>query len=164
MSGMSSLGGSVPSHIPPSIEEIESGATLPAEPEAAPAPPPVAAPTADATGRRSGAFRLLDRGLSEAEKDRVLVALRQFLVLRGIEFEEDVSLGSARVPLIVQLPNSRVCIDVHHSLIDPVAQESPVVAAARSQFLEALSLDAFDLLHDLPAAVARLKLPSGAVG
>ena len=34
----------------------------------------------------------------------------------------------------------------------------------RSQFVEAVSLDAFDLVHDLPAAVARLKLPSGAVG
>jgi hypothetical protein len=55
-------------------------------------------------------------------------------------------------------------VDVHHPLIDPLANDSPVVAAARSQFLEAVSLDAFDLLHDLPAAVARLKLPNGAVG
>jgi hypothetical protein len=57
-----------------------------------------------------------------------------------------------------------VCVDVHHPLIDPLAYNSPVIAAVRSQFLEAVSLDAFDLLHDLPAAVARLKLPSGAAG
>jgi hypothetical protein len=38
------------------------------------------------------------------------------------------------------------------------------VAAGRAQFLETVTLDAFDLLHDLPAAVARLKLPSGLAG
>jgi hypothetical protein len=102
--------------------------------------------------------------LTAQDKDRVLVALRQFLALRGIPSEENVSLGGTRIPLIIQLPTSRVCIDVHHPLIDPRTQESPVIAAARAQFLEAVSLDAFDLLHDLPAAVARLKLPSGALG
>ena len=102
--------------------------------------------------------------LTGQDKDRALVALRQLLALRGIACEENVKLGGTRVPLIIQLSNSRVCVDVHHPLIDPLAHDSPVIAAARSQFLEAVSLDAFDLLHDLPAAVARLKLPSGAVG
>lgn len=101
---------------------------------------------------------------SDQDKERALVALRQFFALRGTGCEENVSLGGTRVPLIVQLPRSRVCIDVHHPLIDPRAHESPVVAAARTQFLEVVSLDAFDLLHDLPAAVARLKLPSGSFG
>jgi len=98
--------------------------------------------------------------LPDQEKDRALLSLRQFLTLRGIACEENASLGSARAPLIVQLPNLRVCVDVHHPLIDPLAHESPVVTAARTQFLEVVSLDAFDLVHDLPAAVARLKLPS----
>jgi hypothetical protein len=102
--------------------------------------------------------------LTDQDKDRALVALRQLLALRGIACEENVNLGGTRVPLIIQLSTSRVCVDVHHPLIDPLAHDSPVVAAARSQFLEAVSLDAFDLLHDLPAAVARLKLPNGAVG
>jgi ATP-dependent helicase YprA (DUF1998 family) len=102
--------------------------------------------------------------LTDQDKDRTLVALRQLLALRGIACQESANLGDTRVPLIIQLPNSRVCVDVHHPLIDPLAHESPVIAAARSQFVEAVSLDAFDLVHDLPAAVARLRLPSGAVG
>jgi len=102
--------------------------------------------------------------LTGQDKDRALVALRQLLALRGVAYEENADLGGTRIPLIIQLPNSRVCVDVHHPLIDPLAHESAVVAAARTQFLEAVSLDAFDLLHDLPAAVARLKLPSGAMG
>ncbi|APR77361.1 DEAD/DEAH box helicase-like protein [Minicystis rosea] len=61
--------------------------------------------------------------LSDQEKD---LALRQFLKLRGVACEENTSLGSTLVPLIVQLPNSRVCVDVHHPLIDPLAHESPV--------------------------------------
>ncbi|MBL8622901.1 MAG: DEAD/DEAH box helicase [Myxococcales bacterium] len=102
--------------------------------------------------------------LTDQDKDRALVALRQLLALRGIACEESVNLGRTHVPLIIQLANSRVCVDVHHPLIDPLAHDSPVIAAARSQFLEAVSLDGFDLLHDLPAAVARLKLPNGAFG
>jgi ATP-dependent helicase YprA (DUF1998 family)/Zn finger protein HypA/HybF involved in hydrogenase expression len=102
--------------------------------------------------------------LSDNDKDRALVVLCQFLTLRGIACEINVALGGTRVPLIVRLPNSRVCIDVHHPLIDPRANESPVIAAARAQFLESVSLDAFDLVHDLPAAAARLKLPSGVIG
>jgi len=98
--------------------------------------------------------------LTDGDKERALVALRQLLVLRGISCEENASLGGTRIPLIIDLSRSRVCVDVHHPLIDPLAQESPVVSAARSQFFEAVSLDAFDLVHDLPASVARLKLPS----
>jgi ATP-dependent helicase YprA (DUF1998 family) len=101
--------------------------------------------------------------LTDEEKEHALVALRQLLDLRGIAFEQNVNIEGIRVPLIIQIFNSRVCIDIHHPLIDPIAQGSPVINAARSQFLEAVSLDAFELLHDLPAAVARLKLPSGAL-
>jgi hypothetical protein len=102
--------------------------------------------------------------MSDDDKDRALVILCQFMTLRGIVCEVNVTLRGTRVPLIVKLPKSRVCVDVHHPLIDPLAHESPVIAAARTQFLEAISIDAFDLIHDLPAAVARLKLPSGVVG
>ncbi len=100
--------------------------------------------------------------LSETEKDLALVALRQLLALRGLPSEVDTKLGATRVPLVVEVRGSRVCVDVHHPLVDPQARTSPVIAAARGQFLEAVSIDAFELLHDLPAAVGRLKLPSGA--
>lgn len=36
---------------------------------------------------------------------------------------------------------------------------SPVILAARSQFLQSVSLDAFTLIHDLPEAVRQLDLP-----
>jgi hypothetical protein len=98
--------------------------------------------------------------LTAGDKTLALSALRQLLALRGIAFEEDASLAGSRIPLTIELANSRLCVDVHHPLIDPLVQESAVVSAARSQFLEAVSLDAFDLVHDLPATVARLKLPS----
>ncbi len=102
--------------------------------------------------------------LTVEDKERALVALRQILALRGVAYEENASLGDTRIPLLIQLPNSRACVDVHHPLSEPFAQDSPVAAAARAQFLEVVSLDAFDLLHDLPAAVARLRLPSGGAG
>jgi ATP-dependent helicase YprA (DUF1998 family) len=103
-------------------------------------------------------------GLTVQEKDRALVALCQLLTLRGINYEKNANLAGTSVPLVIQLANCRVCVDVHHPLIDSQVLSSPVGAAARSQFLESISLDAFDLIHDLPAAVARLKLPNGAVG
>lgn len=98
--------------------------------------------------------------LTAGDKRLALWALRQLLSLRGIAFEEDASLAGSQIPLIIEVGSSRLCIDVHHPLVDPLAKESEVVAAARSQFLEAVSLDAFDLVHDLPATIARLKLPS----
>jgi len=102
--------------------------------------------------------------LSDEEKSRALLSLRELLSLRGIVFEENSSLGNTRTPLVMELHNGKVFVDVHHPLIDPLAHESPIVTAAREQFFEAVSLSAFDLIHDLPGAVSRLHLPSGALG
>ena len=101
--------------------------------------------------------------LADEARDRALGSLRQYLALRGIARDVSVDLGGAVAPLVVQLSNSRVCVDVHHPLVDPTAIGSPVINAARSQFLEAVSLDAFELEHDLPAAIDRLRLPRGVV-
>ncbi|MCB9797532.1 MAG: DEAD/DEAH box helicase [Alphaproteobacteria bacterium] len=100
-------------------------------------------------------------GLDSADKERVLGGLRELLALRGISSEIGASLAGARVPLLVHMPNGDLCVDVHHPLVDPQGLPSPVVLAAQSQFLESLALNAFELVHDLPAAVERLKLPSG---
>jgi hypothetical protein len=106
---------------------------------------------------RQGELPTLDR----TAKDRALVGLRDLLALRGIACDAGSSLAGERIPLIVHLPSGDLCVDVHHALVDPQAQTSPVIAWARAQFLEAISLDAFELVHDLPAAVDRLKLPAG---
>lgn len=101
--------------------------------------------------------------VADEARDRALSSLRQYLTLRGIAREVSADIGGTLAPLVVQLSNSRVCVDVHHPLVDPAARESVVMNAARSQFLEAVSLDAFELEHDLPAAVERLRLPRGVV-
>lgn len=106
---------------------------------------------------RVGELPSLDR----AAKDSALRGLRDLLALRGINADVGTSLAGEVVPLVVHMPSGDLCVDVHHPLIDPQVHASPVVASARTQFLEALSLDAFELIHDLPAAVDRLKLPSG---
>jgi hypothetical protein len=41
--------------------------------------------------------------LTDQDKVRALVALRQLLALRSIAYEENASLGGTRVPLIIQL-------------------------------------------------------------
>ena len=102
-------------------------------------------------------------GLEYADKERALGGLREILALRGIASDFGSSLAGERVPLLVHMPMGDLCVDVHHPLIDPQAHGSPVVFAARSQFLESISLDAFELVHDLPSAVERLKLPSDVV-
>ena len=99
-------------------------------------------------------------GLAYADKEGVLGGLRELLALRNIGSEVGASLAGERVPLLVHLPSGDLCVDVHHPLVDPQAHSSPVVLAAQTQFLESISLDAFELVHDLPAAVERLKLPS----
>jgi len=100
-------------------------------------------------------------GLKYTDKERVLGGLQELLALRGIGSELGSSLAGEQVPLLVHMPNGDLCVDVHHPLVDPQAHPSPMVLAAQSQFLESISLDAFELVHDLPAAVERLKLPSG---
>ena len=99
--------------------------------------------------------------LEYSDKERALGGLHELLGLRGIASDLGTELVGVRVPLVAHMPKGDLCVDVHHPLIDPQAQGSPVVAVAQSQFLEAISLDAFELVHDLPAAVERLKLPSG---
>jgi len=106
MSGMSSISGSIPSQIPPSIDDVEAGAAVPAEPEAAPAPPPAAPPAADAPGRRSGAYRLLDRGLSEAEKAISKEILKPHEVDESFKVVEGLSAG-VRVKESIWLPTAK---------------------------------------------------------
>jgi predicted RNA-binding Zn-ribbon protein involved in translation (DUF1610 family) len=101
--------------------------------------------------------------LEDTDKDGVLTGLRGLLTVRGIPCELGASLGGERVPLLVHLPDGDLCVDVHHPLVDPQAQASAVVLAAQANFIPALSLDAFELVHDLPAAVDRLGLPGGAL-
>lgn len=101
--------------------------------------------------------------LTFEDKERAVVGLREVLTLLGFTSQVGRSVGDARAPLVLHLPSGDLCVDVHHPLVDPAKSASPLMAAARGQFLESIALDGFELLHDLPAAVARLQLPGGAV-
>lgn len=103
---------------------------------------------------RSGEAPTLDA----AAKERAQSGLRELLALRGVATEHRVRASGEEIPLVVHLPDGDLCVDVHHPLIDPRASESGVVLAARSRFMRAVSLDAFELVHDLLAAVERLRL------
>ena len=97
--------------------------------------------------------------MSDSEKTASLEGLCEYMNLLGFATRRDFDVDGVRVPLSVSLPSGEIWIDVHHALVDPNATERPVVSAARMGFLQSVVLDAFDLLHDLPAAVGRLSLP-----
>jgi Zn finger protein HypA/HybF involved in hydrogenase expression len=105
---------------------------------------------------RTGAAPTLD----EAAKIAAVGPLHEVLALQG--FASTIRSAEAGVdlpPLKVQLASGELWVDVHHPLLDPGKAHSPVVAAAAAHFFEASALDAFELVHDLPAALARLQLP-----
>jgi ATP-dependent helicase YprA (DUF1998 family) len=101
--------------------------------------------------------------LSEEDKREALRGLVEVLGLRGIPHRVDDRVAGVRVPLVVELPAGDLWIDVHHPLVDPAVEASIVAVAAQGHFLESVAVDAFELLHDLPAAVERLQLPGGSL-
>lgn len=109
-----------------------------------------------------GLLRYLQVGevptLDASEKGRALSGLRELLALRGFAVDHAAVLGGVRVPLLIRLPGGELCVDVHHPLVDPRASDSAVLRAARSRSLKVISLDAYELAHDLPLAVERLRL------
>jgi ATP-dependent helicase YprA (DUF1998 family) len=106
---------------------------------------------------RSGAVPAVSVG----ERSAALRGLRDYLQIRRVTVQETVAIGDVEVPLIIESNARQVWVDVHHPLVDPAAHPSAVAAAAQSTFQELVELDLFTLVHDLPAAVARLQLPDG---
>lgn len=98
-----------------------------------------------------------------APEDRLgaLRGLREFLLLRGVDADQQVVVGGVTIPLLARTAGREVWIDVHHPLVDPSAQPSDVARAAQGSFTELVEVDAFTLVHDLPSAVAQLRLPAG---
>jgi predicted RNA-binding Zn-ribbon protein involved in translation (DUF1610 family) len=100
--------------------------------------------------------------IAQAEKRQSLAGLREYLALRGISVDEAVGSNGVIVPMQFTTASGLVWLDVHHALVDPVHQPSEVATAAQLAFQEVVELDAFSLTHDLPQAVRRLQIPSGA--
>ena len=82
--------------------------------------------------------------------------LGKYLELRGVPYERDVSADGVLIPMIAKRPGGVVWVEVRHPLVDLEQAPSEVVRAARGAFQEIVSLDTFTLLHDLPAATAKL--------
>ncbi len=95
------------------------------------------------------------------EKTGVLRGLDEYLLLRGIDAERYPTVDGIEVPLVVRPVDRELWVDVHHPLVDPSANPSLVALAAQSSFKELVEIDAFTLVHDLPSAVAQLRLPDG---
>jgi ATP-dependent helicase YprA (DUF1998 family) len=94
--------------------------------------------------------------LDEATKSSALKGLCEILRLRKHECIVDADVRGMHVPLLLKGPTGARWFDVHHPLVDPNATPSPVTLAARGRAIEFGSVDAFDLLHDLPAAVEQV--------
>ena len=54
-----------------------------------------------------------------------------------------------------------VLVDVHHPLVDPRRITSPIRDFGARNGLMVIELDAFDLLHNLPAALGQLGMIEG---
>jgi hypothetical protein len=65
------------------------------------------------------------------------------------------------VLLVIRPAGREVWVDLHHPLVNPASNPSAVARATQSSFKELAELDAFTLVHDLPSAVAQLRLPQG---
>ena len=100
--------------------------------------------------------------VSDDDKTQSLIGLREYLGLRGISVDEAVRTDGVVVPMQFDAATGRVWLDVHHPLVDPTVSPSDVTGAAQLAFQEAVELDAFTLVHDLPEAVRQLQLPDGA--
>ena len=100
--------------------------------------------------------------LNASQVDRSVAGLHSYLRLRGFDVAAGEPAEGVPVPLSVYTPRGEVWVDVHHPLVDPTRSPSAVVEIAQARFREVVQLDAFALEHDLPSAVAMLRLPSGA--
>ena len=96
--------------------------------------------------------------VTAADKAVALRGLDEVLALRGIEARPH-AVGGVEIPRRLTLGPREVWLDVHHPLVDPGSAPSPLATLARASTATLLELDAFELVHDLPAAVARLPLP-----
>ncbi|MEW6732742.1 MAG: DEAD/DEAH box helicase [Acidobacteriota bacterium] len=97
------------------------------------------------------------------ERATVLRGLAEVLQLRRVSIEHCRNINGVEIPLVFSLAEREVWVDVHHPLVDPALSPSNVAIAAKASFRELVELDAFTLVHDLPAAVSQIQLPEGCI-
>ncbi|MFM8392710.1 MAG: DUF1998 domain-containing protein [Acidobacteriota bacterium] len=124
--------------------------------------------------------------ITAASKQAALNRLTSYLKLFNVQFMTEYRPSGApqqldlKIPLIINprsgkgsgkgsaqrqeenssLPEA-ILIDVHHPLVDPELIPSPVRDFGRRKGLPVIELDAFELLHNLPAALGRLEQVGG---
>ncbi|NDD62665.1 MAG: DEAD/DEAH box helicase [Acidobacteria bacterium] len=115
--------------------------------------------------------------LAEGDRSAALARLTSYLELLKIQFEPVSRMDGSGEDIIVTIPTiqieeallaertgGKIRVDIHHPLVDPSSAQSPVWTEAEETGTHLVVLDAFDLLHNLPAALSRLgvsgKLPA----
>lgn len=97
--------------------------------------------------------------LSPEELETAMRPLQNYLALKKIDFESNAVRGSISIPIsITRSDGSEVWVDLRHPLIDGNLCVSDICLAAQEELMEYCSLDAYTLIHDLPAAVEKLQL------
>lgn len=107
-------------------------------------------------------LRAIRRGeVPNLDLDAKRLALRplaDYLRLKGVETTTERWGPHGPIPLVAARQAGQLWMDVHHALIDPTAARSSIAEDARAQHLEYVSLDAFELAHDLPRALDQIRL------
>ncbi|MFN9740955.1 MAG: DEAD/DEAH box helicase [Acidobacteriota bacterium] len=119
--------------------------------------------------------------VTAADKQTALNRLTSYLDLFKVNYRKEYRISATpelldlKIPLIIDprsgqgsnrnvenstLPEA-VLIDVHHPLVDPQLIPSPIRELGRRKGVPVIELDAFDLLHNLPAALGRLDMVQG---
>lgn len=97
--------------------------------------------------------------LCEAEVESAKHMLQDILRLKGLRSEADEEREGLLIPLVIHRPDAgEIWVDFRHPLVDPNLGTTAVAQAASAAFVEYCSLDAFTVRHDLPTAVATLKV------
>lgn len=97
--------------------------------------------------------------LDDTAKHDALQGICEILRLRKHECVINADVDGVNVPLVFKSRAGDRWFDVHHPLIDPDAAPSRLALAARRHAIRPRSVDAFELLHDLPSALERVLAP-----
>ena len=100
--------------------------------------------------------------VNATQKQAALGGLTSYLELMQIQSESSRQVDGQTIPLIIERDGREVWIDLHHPLVDPLANPSPISRLGRAVGCEVELIDAYTLLHNLPAVVGQLRVLDGA--
>lgn len=97
--------------------------------------------------------------LSAIETNLALSSLEQFCQLSELKCDRGAIRNGVEIPFIVERADgAEIWAEVRHPLINGASYETDVCREAQSNLVEYCSVDAYTIIHDLPAAVSRLQI------